>query len=352
MALTADQASVVDRISKRLRSSDEATYRAGGRAVALQAIEHRLELVRTLRGVVGELGESTRSDWQRGYQEALLDVLLAAEAAIEPREDEARARQALSSTEVLQRVLDLLARTPLTPGEAAKRMRKSPASAGRYFEQLRVLRLAVEMPSASDARERPHRATALGLKLARVDAPANEEPASRRRMMTPTMTRRLLEYARLSGTVKIEADPATGLRMPENFQALLASQLELHRKASEPLSLLRLDIRNFREFVESDHFAAATRLILKITEVLKEQLKGSSAEVARYDFDKFFVLLPCQREADARKVAAAVLEKLDPIAANIGIASDRGDRDATTLLFASDAALQVAKESGLTIAAA
>lgn len=357
MTLTTEQASVVDRIGKRLRSTDEATYRAGGRAVALQAIEHRAEIVRTLRNVVGELGESSCSERLRGYREALLDMLVAAEAALEPRELESQARRELSATPHLQETLDVLALAPNTPGEVAKRIRRSAASAGRYLARLRELGLIVEMPSASDARERPQRATVLGTKLARSKAQGTgaepmSETGARRRVVTQTTTDRLLEYAKLSGAVRIDADPATGLRMPENFEALLASQVELHRKARLPLSLMRLDIRNFHEFVDSERFPGATRLIHRVAEMLKEELGGTSAEVARYDFDKFIVMLPRQPEADARRLARAVLSKLAPIAANVGIASDLGDRDAETLLSASDIALQAAKESGTTVAVA
>lgn len=357
MALTPDQLNVVNRIVKRLRSSEEATYRGGGRAVAAQAVEHRLEVVRVLRSAIAEFGESERNEYQRGYHEALSDVLIATEAALEPKEQEVQARHALTATPILQQVLDRIAPAPLTPSEIATSIGKSAPSAGRYFGQLRALGLVAEMPSASDARERPHRATALGMRLAQRKSPGSDAPAvidqpSKPRTRTPAVAKRLLEYMQFCGTVRIDADPATGLRLLENFEKLLTSQVELHRKAKLPLTLMRLDIRDFHEFVESADFAGATRLILKVTEMLKQELDGSSAEVARYGFDKFVVMLPCQPEADAKRLATAVLSKLGPVAANVGIASDVGERDAGTLLLASDAALQEAKDAGMLIATA
>lgn len=90
MALTDAQRTAVQRIVARLRSDDPTAYRAGGRSVAHQCVEQRGEMVRALRGELSELGEHAVDERRRGYQEALEDVLLAAEAAIEPREQSSR----------------------------------------------------------------------------------------------------------------------------------------------------------------------------------------------------------------------------------------------------------------------
>lgn len=166
MRLSPEEIDLVERIANRLMNRDPAVYRAGGRAVALQAIEHRSELVKVLRGRIAELGEERFDERRQGYHEALLDVLLAAEAALEPREQELRARHELAAMPVLQEVLDLVAIAPLTPTETAQAVRKSPATGGRYLQQLRRLGLLMELPT-QDGRERPHRITPLGARLAR-----------------------------------------------------------------------------------------------------------------------------------------------------------------------------------------
>ena len=166
MGLTPEETELVERIATRLANRDPAIYRAGGRAAALQAIEHRSEIVKVLRGRITELGEEPFDPRRQGYQQALLDVLVAAEAALEPREQEVRARRELVAVPTLQDVLDRVALAPRTPSEIAQAVRKSPATGGRYLQQLRQLGLLMELPT-QDGRERLYRVTALGARLAR-----------------------------------------------------------------------------------------------------------------------------------------------------------------------------------------
>ncbi|HEX3473870.1 MAG TPA: hypothetical protein VHT91_02450 [Kofleriaceae bacterium] len=167
MGLTPEEIELVERIATRLVNRDPAIYRAGGRAAALQAIEHRSEIVKVLRGRIAELGEEPFDQRRQGYHEALLDVLVAAEAALEPREQEVRARRELVAMPTLQDVLDRVAVTPRTPSEIAQAVHKSPATGGRYLRQLGQLGLLVELPT-QDGRERLYRVTPLGARLARL----------------------------------------------------------------------------------------------------------------------------------------------------------------------------------------
>lgn len=82
-ALSDAERLLVVRIAERLVASDLVLVRAGGRAVALQAIEHRGQLIAALRAELCELGELEFDEFRRGYLAALEDVLLTAEAALE-----------------------------------------------------------------------------------------------------------------------------------------------------------------------------------------------------------------------------------------------------------------------------
>lgn len=198
MGLSSRDIELVERIARRLMSREPAIYRAGGRAVALQAIEHRSDLVKVLRGRIAELGEEHFDERRRGYHEALLDVLVAAEAALEPREQEIQARRELAASPHLQEVLDLIASSPLTPTDTAQAVGKSTATGGRYLQQLRRLGLLVELPT-NDGRERPHRVTPLGARLAR--PPAASADAVRES---------LVAVDDLASATSLERDPLTG----------------------------------------------------------------------------------------------------------------------------------------------
>ncbi len=73
MQTTAKDRTVAARIARRLASDDDVTFRAGGRAVAHQAIEHRLSVARLLEAAVALRREQPMDDRRRGYLEALED---------------------------------------------------------------------------------------------------------------------------------------------------------------------------------------------------------------------------------------------------------------------------------------
>jgi DNA-binding MarR family transcriptional regulator len=164
MPLSEEQQAVVARIAKRLASDAPETMRAGARAVLIQAIEHRAPMVRALRQALAGLPES--NDLRvLGYRDLLADLLIAAEATLEPREQEADARLALESSPELVRALVALAGGPRTPGAIAQAIDVSVSSGTRYFQRLRALGLA-DAFSSRDGREVPHMLTPLGKRLA------------------------------------------------------------------------------------------------------------------------------------------------------------------------------------------
>ena len=77
------QTGLVDRLIDRLADPDSAEFRAGVRAVAHQVVERRIDVIRVLRGRLAEFRDVDVPDFRRGYHECLLDVLMAAEAALE-----------------------------------------------------------------------------------------------------------------------------------------------------------------------------------------------------------------------------------------------------------------------------
>lgn len=164
MQTTAKDRTVAARIARRLASDDDVTFRAGGRAVAHQAIEHRLSVARLLEAAVALRREQPMDDRRRGYLEALEDVLLAAEAALAPVERAALARRALALDERYWMLIRRAADAPLTPGAAAKATGTSDATGTRDLDRLVAAGLLTELPAA-DGRQRWHRASPLARRL-------------------------------------------------------------------------------------------------------------------------------------------------------------------------------------------
>ena len=103
---------------------------------------------------------------------------------------------------------------------------------------------------------------------------------------------------RQSLTIIANTDSLTGLYKQRFFQEKLA---ECFEKATlkEPLSLVILDIDDFKYYNDSFGHLAGNQVLKKISNILKESLK-ERGYLARYGGEEFVLLLPncCSKEAE------------------------------------------------------
>jgi diguanylate cyclase (GGDEF)-like protein/excisionase family DNA binding protein len=151
--------------------------------------------------------------------------------------------------------------------------------------------------------------------------------------------------------VASRTDPLTGLGHHGAFQDALATTFG----TGEPLSVLMVDLDDFKAFNDRHGHQAGDRLLKQIAERLLGSVRTSD-HVFRYGGDEFAVLLPGTDAAGALVVAEKVLAGLEALPAagraprvhaSIGCASYPGDaHDAHELVASADTALYVAKETG------
>ena len=127
-------------------------------------------------------------------------------------------------------------------------------------------------------------------------------------------------------------------------------------RSRAPLSLLLLDIDNFKEINDSFGHQVGDVLLRQIGPRLRERLEVGNM-IARLGGDEFAILLPGADVAHASRVAHSLLRALEPpflseehaleVTASIGIAAspDHGTA-AETLLQRADVAMYAAKRSG------
>jgi len=127
-------------------------------------------------------------------------------------------------------------------------------------------------------------------------------------------------------------------------------------RSRSPLSLLLLDIDNFKEINDSFGHQVGDVLLRQIGPRLRERLEVGNM-IARLGGDEFAILLPGADVAHASRVAHSLLRALEPpflseehaleVTASIGIAAspDHGTA-AETLLQRADVAMYAAKRSG------
>lgn len=98
-------------------------------------------------------------------------------------------------------------------------------------------------------------------------------------------------------------DPLTGAYNYRYFQSELKSVVD--EKSGNPISLIMIDINNFKDINDTFGHLAGDKLLQDVTAVLKENVRGADT-VARYGGDEFAVILPGTDTEIALQVAGRI----------------------------------------------
>lgn len=132
------------------------------------------------------------------------------------------------------------------------------------------------------------------------------------------------------------------------------------RRTGRPLSLLLVDLDNFKAINDGFGHATGDQVLLAVAEVLRQQIRRGGDLLARYGGEEFVAVLPETDAHAAAEVAANVLHLIRNrpvvchgqvlrVTASIGVAAARGAVDYSSevgLFRAADAALYAAKHQG------
>ena len=156
-------------------------------------------------------------------------------------------------------------------------------------------------------------------------------------------------------------DSITGLANRALFRDRVEHALERQTRDDRPLSILFMDLDDFKTINDSLGHAAGDRLLGEVGERLRSCLRAPDT-AARFGGDEFAILLEDGGDvAGPAEVAARILEALDGpflleskevfVRASIGIANARGSQPlgpegAEELLRNADVAMYIAKEAG------
>ncbi|HEX8464306.1 MAG TPA: sensor domain-containing diguanylate cyclase [Abditibacterium sp.] len=148
-------------------------------------------------------------------------------------------------------------------------------------------------------------------------------------------------------------DELTGVNNRRAFNAALSRELARARRYDAPLSLVMLDVDNFKKYNDSFGHQAGDEVLRKVGQILPQHLSEMGV-AARYGGEEFALILPDTDAQTAQKIAEALRIALETaswpqraITASLGVATTSAKLQAeTALLAAADAALYAAKHAG------
>lgn len=156
-------------------------------------------------------------------------------------------------------------------------------------------------------------------------------------------------------------DPLTGLNNRRVFDDKLAYAISMHKRLTQPVSLMILDIDFFKNYNDALGHPAGDKCLIDISVLLKACLQRSSDVLARIGGEEFAVILPSTNLEQCREFATKLNSKIsqgaishpnstvaDIVTLSIGIATlnATSDGDAKTLYKNADTALYKAKQAG------
>lgn len=169
-----------------------------------------------------------------------------------------------------------------------------------------------------------------------------------------------LENARLYEDARklADRDPLTSFYNHRYLHERLGEEIVRSQRAKRPLSMLMLDLDDFKLVNDTFGHLFGDRVLAWVAERIRSTLRASDI-AARYGGDEFALILPETDAADACRAAERILAAFGdhpfvdeqrgsvPMAVSIGIATFPADgRTATDLIAAADSALYAVKRAG------
>jgi diguanylate cyclase (GGDEF)-like protein len=113
-----------------------------------------------------------------------------------------------------------------------------------------------------------------------------------------------LQNGRLYETLKVQAitDGLTGLHNHRYFYERLEEEVAKSKRYGAPLSLLMLDLDDFKHFNDAYGHPAGDKVLRQIAGILRRQLRRQIDVVARYGGEEFAVILPSTPLSGAQAV--------------------------------------------------
>jgi len=167
-----------------------------------------------------------------------------------------------------------------------------------------------------------------------------------------------VENARLRTELRHAAstDPLTGLLNRNEFHQRLVTEVKRAERHGHPLSLVLLDIDDFKACNDTCGHAAGDQVLRTLATVIKDSIRAEDV-AGRYGGDEFMILLPHTDDRGAHAVADALRKRFNErlfttdgaiykVTLSAGVAAQGREPSATLIMRKADRALFQAKQAG------
>jgi diguanylate cyclase (GGDEF)-like protein len=148
---------------------------------------------------------------------------------------------------------------------------------------------------------------------------------------------------------EVMTDALTGAFSHRYFMTHAEQDFQRARRAGSPLSLLMLDVDNFKQINDSLGHPAGDAVLRRVASILRQTVRGSDI-CARVGGEEFAVLMPGIGMASAEQIGERVRERiahqLHPVSISVGVAELTPDGSFKDLVQRADQALYQAKTEG------
>jgi len=149
-----------------------------------------------------------------------------------------------------------------------------------------------------------------------------------------------------------EIDTLTGVYNRRKIEEILESEIERSRRYGNPLSLILIDIDNFKELNDTYGHQTGDRVLKEVARVIRENLRRTDY-LGRLGGEEFLVVLPETTPEKARLVAERIrkdIENLDlrvgKLTISAGVTGLKKGDTMESLMNRVDRAMYLAKERG------
>lgn len=153
-------------------------------------------------------------------------------------------------------------------------------------------------------------------------------------------------------------DPLTNLYNQRFFYNYLEREMDRSRRYNQPLSLVLLDLDDFKIYNDTYGHVQGDRALIKVADILRSTARATDV-VARYGGEEFAVILPQTNLESAKAFCERLREKLaatpipaergattPPLTASLGVALYDGKMTAREFVHEADKVMYFSKRSG------